>query len=417
MTDVALGADRDPAPPMKGRARAFAVTWIAYGGSYLGRKGLSVAKRSMEEAFGERALYGVETVYLAMYCVGQWLSGGLVDRVGARRLLACGLALSGVACIAYGSSSAWLFFVAAMAVNGLAQATGWPGANKAMVEWTPPRARGVTMGLWSTCYQVGGIVATWAAASFLAAYGFRWAFIGPGLALLAIGALVLGALERGPLGARRAADSRREADDAERAAAERAVLRSVVIWSYGASYLCIKLIRYSLLLWLPYYLETVLRYTKKDAGQFSTSFEVGGVVGTIALGLLSDRLRKVPRAALAAASLVLLAGAFGLYLRVGASSVAANFLAMALVGALLFGPDALISGAAAQDASGPLAAGMAAGLVNGVGSIGGVLQEVVTRTVTKLYGWDALFYTFVALSLAGAAALVPALLAPRRAPL
>ena len=276
------------------------------------------------------------------------------------------------------------------------------------------------MGLWSTCYQVGGIVASWAAASFLAACGFRWAFIGPGLALLAIGALVLGALERGPLGARPVADSRREADDAERAAAQRAVLKSVVIWSYGASYLCIKLIRYSLLLWLPYYLETVLRYTKKDAGQFSTSFEVGGVVGTIALGLLSDRVRKVPRAAAwpPRRSCSSRARSGWRSASAEASSVAANFFAMALVGALLFGPDALISGAAAQDASGPLAAGMAAGLrerrrLDRRRAAGG---RHAHRDEALGLG-RALLRAFVALALAGAAALVPALLAPRRAPL
>lgn len=136
---------------------------------------------------------------------------------------------------------------------------------------------------------------------------------------------------------------------------------------------------------------------------------MGGAVGTVALGLLSDRMRHIPRSAFAFASLVLLAGAFWLYLAVGGTSVAANFLAMALVGALLFGPDALLSGAAAQDAGGPLAAAMAAGVVNGIGSLGGLLQEVVTRGVSKAFGWDALFYVFVALSALSAVALVPTL--------
>jgi sugar phosphate permease len=400
-------------PPAPGRALAFALTWTSYAGYYLGRKGLSVAKRTMEEAFGPTALYGVETAYLATYAAGQWISGNLGDRVGARKLVGFGMLVSAAACVAYGLSSAWPLFVAAMVVNGFAQSTGWPGNVKAMSEWTPPRARGVTMGLWSTCYQIGGIFASWVATRFLVSMGFRWAFIGPGLLIAFIGVLVLSFLRRGPLGGARASGQARDkptpADEDARRAAQRAVLKNPLVWSYGASYFCIKLIRYSLILWLPYYLETALRYSKSDAGIFSTSFEVGGAVGTVLLGLLSDRMRHVPRSVFAFASLVLLAGAFWLYLSVGATSVAANFLAMALVGALLFGPDALLSGAAAQDAGGPLAAAMAAGVVNGIGSLGGLLQEVVTRGVSKAFGWDALFYVFVALSALSAVALVPTL--------
>ncbi len=413
MTADAPAADvRAIDPPVAGRTLAFALTWTSYAGYYLGRKGLSVAKRTMEEAFGPSALYGVETAYLATYAAGQWISGNLGDRIGAKKLIGAGMLVSAAACVAYGLSSVWPLFVAAMIVNGFAQSTGWPGNIKAMSEWTPPRARGATMGLWSTCYQLGGIFASWVATRFLVAKGFRWAFIGPGLLIAFIGVLVLSFLRRGPLGggATSSAGTKTTAiDEDARRAAQRAVLKNPLVWSYGASYFCIKLIRYSLLLWLPYYLETALRYSKSDAGIFSTSFEVGGAVGTVALGLLSDRMRHVPRPVFAFGSLVLLAGAFWLYLSVGGTSVAANFMAMALVGALLFGPDALLSGAAVQDASGPLAAAMAAGVVNGIGSLGGLLQEVVTRGVSKAFGWNALFYVFVALSALSAAALVPTL--------
>ena len=84
-----------------------------------------------------------------------------------------------------------------------------------------------------------------------------------------------------------------------------------------------------------------------------------------------------------------------------------NFAAMALVGALLFGPDALLSGAAAQDAGGPRAAALAAGLVNGVGSLGAMLQEAVTRGVTSRWGWSALFNVLLGLALLAALALTP----------
>ena len=39
--------------------------------------------------------------------------------------------------------------------------------------------RGRIMGLWSTCYQVGGIAATAFATWLLVHYGWRTAFLGP----------------------------------------------------------------------------------------------------------------------------------------------------------------------------------------------------------------------------------------------
>jgi len=408
-------APRVVAPDPRGLARAFALTWLSYASYYLGRKGLSVGKTAIYKALGDRALVGVDTAYLAMYAVGQYLSGAIGDRLGARRLVGFGMLVSAGACVLFGLSGGWLLFLAAMCVNGLAQASGWPGNVKAMAEWVPPERRGAVMGLWSTCYQVGGIVATAVAVRFLAAWGWRWAFIGPAILIAAVGVSVLLLLRPGPLVSARLEEKGAHANDdpedvalrARIRAARQHVLTSRAVWSYGASYFCIKLIRYSLLLWLPFYLETALGYARDSAGYFSTSFEIGGVFGTIGLGLLSDRLRHVPRSIFAAVSLVGLSGALYVYVEVGASSHLYNFLGMALVGALLFGPDALLSGAAAQDAGGAYAAALAAGVVNGLGSIGGVMQELVTRTVSERWGWSALFHVFLGLALLAALSLVP----------
>ena len=51
---------------------------------------------------------------------------------------------------------------------------------------------------------------------------------------------------------------------------------------------------------------------------------------------------------------------------------------MVLIGFLLFGPDALVSSVAAQDLGGAAASGTAAGFINGVGSVGAILQASVT---------------------------------------
>jgi sugar phosphate permease len=88
-------------------------------------------------------------------------------------------------------------------------------------------------------------------------------------------------------------------------------------------------------------------------------------------------------------------------------SVMLNVLGMALVGFCLFGPDTIICGAAAQDLGGKHNVAKAAGFINGVGSIGAIFQGLVTSGVSKSrFGWNGLFYLFVALALLSAIALL-----------
>jgi sugar phosphate permease len=374
------------------------VTWLSYATYYFGRKNLSVTKAVIGRELGSHALYGVETAYLAAYAVGQYASGWLGDRVGARRLVGTGMLVAAAASFAFGLWSVGALFLVTATVNGLAQSTGWPGNVKAMQEWTTPETRGRVMGVWATCYQVGGIAATAFAAWLLARAGWRAAYYGPALVLALVGVAALVFIRPGPGAANPSDDTRAE---------RRAVALSATVWWYGASYFFIKLIRYSLLFWLPFYLETVLRYAPGQAGYFSTSFEIGGVLGTIALGAVSDRLPAVPRSAVCAASLVGLAGALFAYGQLGGASHAVNFAIMALVGAFLYGPDTLLSGAAAQDLGGPKAAALAIGMINGLGSVGAVSQEFVTRTVSHAYGWNAVFYVLLVGALAAALLLTP----------
>ena len=190
--------------------------------------------------------------------------------------------------------------------------------------------------------------------------------------------------------------------------ATRSLFLEPFLYCYAASYFCIKLIRYSLLFWLPFFLHESLHYSEQSSGYLSIGFEVGGVVGALTFGAASDRAPHLPRARFAAIGLVGLAFALVIYASAASRGAVPGFLALCLVGMFLFGPDSLVSGACAQDLGGTANAGAAVGIVNGVGSIGAILQGFVTVWVSQRYGWSTLFYGFVALSLVGALALVPA---------
>ena len=404
----------NPAPlSNRHRYTAWGITWLAYATYYTGRKGFSVAKKTLETEVGitRDALGAIDTAYLAAYALGQFANGLLGDRIGSRRLLGLGLLLSAAACAFFGTVSGTLLFGVAFCVNGYAQSSGWPGTTRAMAEWTTPRTRGRVMALWATCYQVGGIVATAGAAWLLGRYGWRAAFYAPAAWMALVAGLIFVLLRANPEHEPREGDVHRHRQLAGEA--RRRVLRSRVLWSYGASYFSIKLIRYSLLFWLPYYLSDRLGYAADEAGYVSTAFEVGGIAGVVALGIASDRLRRYSRSLLAACSLVGLALALLLYTQIAELGTAANVFGLALIGATLFGPDSLVSGAAAQDVGGPHAAATATGFVNGMGSVGAILQGAVTVGVSRAFGWESLFWVFIGLAVVGALALVPSLKAGR----
>ena len=57
-----------------------------------------------------------------------------------------------------------------------------------------------------------------------------------------------------------------------------------------------------------------------------------------------------------------------------------------------------MSGAAAIDTGSPKAAGLAAGIINGVGSLGQMVSGFIVAYIASKFGWDSLFYFFVAIA-------------------
>jgi sugar phosphate permease len=417
MSEPGLSPAPPPAPPAW-TTRIFAVSWLSYFSYYFTRKNFSVAKASFssELGYGKDALALIDTALLVAYAVGQFGNGILADAIGPRRMVAIGMLVSAAASLAFGLADSVFgtvlgVYVALWGINGLVQASGWPSNGKLMASWFGTARRGVIMGLWSTCYQAGGLVAGLVAA-WLLGFGWRTSFIGPAAWVAVVGiAFFLLVRDRPSQVGYANPDAPQRIDRAElrrlRREVQGQVLRNPMTWSLGLAYFCLKLMRYAFLFWLPYYLATSLSYGKQEAGYMAQTFELGGIIAVILSGFVADHVFGRRRVAVAAGSLVCLIGALQLYRTIGDTGPLANMGGMMLVGGFLFGADALVSGAASQDLGGPHAAAFACGMINGLGSIGGVVQSLVIVQVSDAYGWDALFQVFMALSLVGALALLP----------
>ncbi|MCB9739097.1 MAG: MFS transporter [Deltaproteobacteria bacterium] len=380
------------------RWRVFAATWLCYGGFYFARKPFFIVKSDLGDRLGLSAtdLGNIGFAYLLAYTIGQFVAGALGQRFGSRKLLIAGMAAAVAASVGFGLAGGLISLSLLMVVNGLAQATGWSGTVGNMAQWFRRNERGRVMGVWATCYQVGGVAANAMAAFILVRWGDRVAFFAGALVLAGVLAFFLANQADKPsdkgfadLPPDSEAEAKAEAEaeaDAESAGRgkgpgwSRATWISVLL--VGSFYFFVKFIRYALWSWAPYLLKRNFGLEGDDAGYVSTIFDLCGIAGVILAGWLSDRYFSGRRAGISLILLLGMVGATGLLATAGASSLTAFSIAIGLIGLCLYGPDALMTGAGAMDIGSRRGAILAAGIINGMGSAGSIVQEVV---IGRLY--------------------------------
>ena len=91
--------------------------------------------------------------------------------------------------------------------------------------------------------------------------------------------------------------------------------------------------------------------------------------------------------------------------QVGLSSVPAFVITLGLVGFTSMGPDALLSGAAAMDTGSRHRAARAAGIINGCGSAGPIVQEPLVGWLKSTHGIESVLLLFVAVTVAAGIAI------------
>jgi ACS family hexuronate transporter-like MFS transporter len=115
------------------------------------------------------------------YAIGQGVCGRLMDRVGTRRGLTISVTwysiVSLLTSLANGISSFALFRF----LLGAGESANWPGASKAVSEWFPKRERGLAAAFYDSGSSVGGAVAPFLILPVYFRWGWRVAFVIPGL--------------------------------------------------------------------------------------------------------------------------------------------------------------------------------------------------------------------------------------------
>jgi OPA family sugar phosphate sensor protein UhpC-like MFS transporter len=398
------------------RVRILATTWLSYAGFYFCRKNFAIAKSSLLTSLeiSKSDLAHVMTAYLMAYMLGQFLTAFLSRRIAIRVLLLTGMGISLGCNVVFGFSylagpaGYWPLLIFNI-VNGFAQSTGWPGNVGVLGNWLDRGERGRVMALWATCYQLGSILAKSFAALMLAVASAAWSFWGASIILLGVW-IVFWLYQRdspedvGLPGLVEEVEVAVTPAEAQAYAAgeepwKRSVLLSVVFM--GCCYFVFKFLRYALDSWSPLALSELFDLTATQAGLASTAFDWVGFLGVLFAGWASDRFFGGRRYQVIVGMTVGMLFAFIFLAVIGVHSVWMFGIGLSLCGFMLMGPDSLLAGVGAIDVGGRRKAVVAAGLINGLGSIGPIFQEEIIGYLLDTRGYDAVFQLLIIVCVIG----------------
>ncbi|MDE0860533.1 MAG: MFS transporter [Akkermansiaceae bacterium] len=393
------------------QVRIVLLTYLSYFFYYFGRKYLGIITPSLiEEGVLSRTQIGlIQTGYLSAYAIGQFVSGALGDRFGPRLLICIGMVVSGLAALSIGLFPAFGFVLIAFSINGLAQSTGWSNNCKLMSSWVPHGQRGRVMGIWMTCYIGGSLLANAFAGYIIGSYTWQHVVFINGAILLLIGViegiyLINRPEDRGHSIPRR--ESTSDPEKQKRSSFYQMITHPVIL-IYGGTYFSLKFVRYTFFAWLPLYLVETKGFAKDISAYVSTGFEIGGIIGLILGGYFADKYFVSNRGRLAWFAMLGVTLCLFAFRGLAGGGLWVIVFTLAAVGFFLFIADSVLSGTAAQDVGGAERSASATGVVNGIGSLGGILAGILPIWLQQKYGWDAVFILFIVLSIAATLLLTP----------
>uniref|UniRef100_A0A8C2YYT4 Solute carrier family 37 member 1 n=1 Tax=Cyclopterus lumpus TaxID=8103 RepID=A0A8C2YYT4_CYCLU len=173
-------------------------------------------------------------------------------------------------------------------------------------------------------------------------------------------------------------------------------LRIPGVIEFSLCLLFAKLVSYTFLFWLPLYITKAAHLDAKKAGDLSTLFDVGGIVGGILAGVISDKLGK--RATTCAVMLLLAAPTLYGFSMISELGLGPTVGMLLVCGCLVNGPYSLITTAVSADLGthkslkgNARALSTVTAIIDGTGSVGAALGPLLAGLLSA-GGWDRVFY-------------------------
>lgn len=366
---------------------------------------------------GTALLGELDVAFLFVYAMGMFFSGHVGDRMNLRIFLTIGMVGTGLFTSLFGvgywaNIHFFYYYLIVQMLAGLFQSTGWPSVVAVVGNWFGKKKRGLIMGIWNAHTSLGNITGS-VVASILLKYGWGWSMVVPGLGITFVGMILFFFLPVSPESVGVSLDDdepmkegeeitepllRIQPDDMD-AVGFLEAWRIPGVASFSLCLFFAKLVAYTFLYWLPFYISHTAiegRYvSNEESGNLSTWFDVGGVIGGILAGHISDRLDA--RAITAASFMYCAIPALFFYRSYGHISMTVNIILMVITGMFVNGPYALITTAVSTDLGthsslkgNSRALATVTAIIDGTGSIGAAVGPLLTGYISA-QSWSAVF--------------------------
>ncbi|XP_052461462.1 glucose-6-phosphate exchanger SLC37A1 [Carassius gibelio] len=406
----------------------------------------------------KQLLGAMDYSFLCAYAIGMYLSGIIGERLPIRLYLTVGMLTSGLFTCLFGLGYVYDihslgFYVFVQVANGLVQTTGWPSVVTCIGNWFGKGRRGLIMGLWNSHTSVGNILGSLIAGYYVSS-NWGLSFIVPGVIIAAMGVICFLFLIEHPNDlkiaiAQSSAPSSQKVHknwngvnghkdlylqykpgakaqswDTELLLGQESVgvcvpvqqqqvvvvkseaepspisfmgaLRIPGVVEFSLCLLFAKLVSYTFLFWLPLYITKAVHLDAKKAGDLSTLFDVGGIVGGILAGVISDKMEK--RATTCAVMLLLAAPTLYGFSMMSQFGLGPTIGMLLVCGGLVNGPYALITTAVSADLGthkslkgNARALSTVTAIIDGTGSVGAAVGPLLAGLLSG-QGWDQVFY-------------------------
>lgn len=298
-------------------AAAFSVLFLAYGLQF--SYGVFVSGMTDELGWSRADTAAPYSIYVFIYGALSAITGQATDRFGPRPVITVGALLLG---LGWGTSALvqqpWHLGITLGVIAALGMSVAWVPCNATVSRWFT-RKRGTAVAIASSGASLGNFVVPALAATLVAAWGWRWS-----LGLIAVGSagvMLIAAryMLRDPESVGLWPDG--DTEPAAESALGRGRTLSEVCWTEPF----LMLVAIYLMTWIPVFVPFVhavahaedLGFSKVVAASVISAIGIGGIVGRLSSGIVSDWLGRLPSLlivfALQAVSFVLFAYGHSLF--------------------------------------------------------------------------------------------------------
>jgi phosphoglycerate transporter family protein len=407
------------------RPRILLWSIVGYAMYYFVRKNLSVAMPVMEAQLGvSKAQLGLFlTLHGLLYGVSKFVNGMIGDRVNARLFMALGLLLSAAMNFAFGLSSTALALGVFWMLNGWFQGIGFPPCARLMTHWFHPRELATKMSVWNMSHGIGAGAVVILCGYLVDHYNdWRLCFFVPAALAVVAALLLFGFLRDTPesVGLPPVAGTSSDAPDATedrprdsfRTILVNCVFTNRYIWLLAIANFFVYTIRYALLDWGPTMLKEYKHVELRHGGWMVAAFEAAGLLGTLTMGWLTDRVFGGRGARTCVFCMLLCAAAVLAFWRAPSDSRTLYTVMLMFAGFFIYGPQALVGIAAANLAT-KKAAATAVGLTGLFGYASTILSGWGLGLLVQTRGWQAAFQALLVIAAIGVVLFLLAWNAPR----